>query len=195
MPLCSKCSRGPALPDQDRFEAIVNPIAFPAPTVAGYRPPVGAGQIRAFDAWSVNETGGSLFEVTGKVSLDEIYSRIQEELRSQYVIGYTPPRADASQVFRSISLRARDKNLKVNCRTGYYARQVGQSSSQIDPKEFSGLQPERDVVGRDRMGKRPQAAVHRRKQHGGCREFGLPIRPYVGKATLRQSRIRLREAA
>ena len=67
------------------------------------------------------ETGGGLFEVSRKLPLTEIFSRIQEELRSQYIIGYTPAKAD-SKAFRRISLRAKDKNLKVYCRSGYYPR-------------------------------------------------------------------------
>ena len=68
------------------------------------------------------ETGGSLYEVSSKLTLSEIYSRIQDELRSQYIIGYTPPKEDTSPGFRRITLRTKNKNLKVSCRTGYYAR-------------------------------------------------------------------------
>ena len=69
-----------------------------------------------------NETGGSTFEVSRKLSLTEIYSRIQEELRSQYIIGYTPPREDSQTGFRHITLRTQDKSLQVSCRSGYYPR-------------------------------------------------------------------------
>ena len=69
-----------------------------------------------------NETGGSMFEVSRKLSLTEIYSRIQEELRSQYIIGYTPSKEDSKTGFRHITLRTKDKNLQVSCRSGYYPR-------------------------------------------------------------------------
>src|SRR5262249_22320971 len=36
-----------------------------------------------------NETGGRFFEVSKKLPLDKIYDEIEEELRSQYSIGYT----------------------------------------------------------------------------------------------------------
>jgi VWFA-related protein len=68
------------------------------------------------------ETGGSMFEVSRKLPLGEIFNQIQEELRSQYILGYTPPKADSKPGFRRISLRTKDKNLKVSCRSGYYAR-------------------------------------------------------------------------
>ena len=41
------------------------------------------------------ETGGRLFEVSKKESVDQIYSQIQEELRNQYSLGYTPDRGGA----------------------------------------------------------------------------------------------------
>jgi VWFA-related protein len=69
-----------------------------------------------------NETGGSMFEVSRKLSLTDIFSRIQEEMRSQYIIGYTPAKDDSKTGFRHITLRTRDKNLQVACRSGYYPR-------------------------------------------------------------------------
>ena len=36
------------------------------------------------------ETGGRLFEVSKKESVDQIYAQIQEELRNQYSLGYSP---------------------------------------------------------------------------------------------------------
>ena len=42
------------------------------------------------------ETGGGFYEVTKKQTIDQIYARIQEELRNQYSLGYT---SDASGSF------------------------------------------------------------------------------------------------
>ena len=36
-----------------------------------------------------------MYEVSKKESIDEIYARIEEELRHQYSIGYTPEKTDA----------------------------------------------------------------------------------------------------
>jgi VWFA-related protein len=44
-----------------------------------------------------NETGGRLFEVSKKQSVDQIYSLIEEELRNQYNLGYTPERGGAPE--------------------------------------------------------------------------------------------------
>ena len=65
------------------------------------------------------ETGGGFFEVSKKQPIDDIYRRIEEELRNQYNIGYTPPKAEDSR-YREISLTARRKDLLVQSREGYY---------------------------------------------------------------------------
>jgi VWFA-related protein len=65
------------------------------------------------------ETGGRMFEVSRKLSLKEIYDRIQEELRNQYNLGYTPPSIGGTG-FRRISLRTKDSKLEVVTRAGYY---------------------------------------------------------------------------
>jgi VWFA-related protein len=68
------------------------------------------------------ETGGRMFEVTKKLTLKEIYDQIQEELRNQYNIGYTPSNTgDAG--FRHIKLLTKDGKYEVVTRAGYYPRQ------------------------------------------------------------------------
>ena len=37
-----------------------------------------------------SETGGRFFEVSKKLTIDQIYAQIEEELRNQYSLGYTP---------------------------------------------------------------------------------------------------------
>jgi VWFA-related protein len=69
------------------------------------------------------QTGGGFFEVSHKQPIEQIYDRIQEELRNQYSLGYTPDRADAGPGFRKISVDVKEKGLIVQARDGYYARQ------------------------------------------------------------------------
>jgi VWFA-related protein len=77
-------------------------------------------------AWALKalsqQTGGRMFEVTKKLALKDIYDQIQEELRSQYNIGYTPSYAGGTK-FRRIKLATKDKKLKVVARSGYYPKQ------------------------------------------------------------------------
>jgi VWFA-related protein len=71
-----------------------------------------------------NETGGRLFEVSKKQSVDQIYSLIEEELRNQYSLGYTPERGGAPEGgYHKIQLTTKSKGLTVQSRDGYYASQ------------------------------------------------------------------------
>ena len=67
------------------------------------------------------ETGGHVFEVSRRNSLDKVFDELQEEMRTQYAIGYTPldERKDGS--FRKLEVRTKDHDLKVEARKGYYA--------------------------------------------------------------------------
>lgn len=66
------------------------------------------------------ETGGRLFEVSKKQPIDEIYSQIQEELRNQYSLGYTPG-TDSGAGYHKILLKTKQKDRIVRTREGYYA--------------------------------------------------------------------------
>jgi VWFA-related protein len=66
------------------------------------------------------ETGGGYFEGGKKESLDDLYRQIQEELRNQYSLGYTPDK-DTGPGYRALRVLAKNKNLVVQSRDGYYA--------------------------------------------------------------------------
>jgi VWFA-related protein len=66
------------------------------------------------------ETGGEYFEVSGGMTLDKIYARIQDDLRNQYSLGYTSDQTGAG--YRRIKVTAKGKNLTVQAREGYYAK-------------------------------------------------------------------------
>jgi VWFA-related protein len=67
------------------------------------------------------ETGGRFFEVSKKQSIDQIYASIEEELRNQYSLGYTPDKADAAPGYHKIHLTTTQKDLVVQARDGYYS--------------------------------------------------------------------------
>ena len=67
------------------------------------------------------ETGGRLYEVSKKQAIDQIYDSIAEELRTQYNLGYTPDKGNAEAAYHKISLTAKQKDLVVQTREGYYA--------------------------------------------------------------------------
>ena len=65
------------------------------------------------------ETGGGFFEVSRKTSIDQIYDRIEEELRNQYSLGFTPEKTD-SFGFHRIAVTVKRSSLIVQTREGYY---------------------------------------------------------------------------
>jgi VWFA-related protein len=68
------------------------------------------------------ETGGRLFEVSKKETIDKIYADIEEELRNQYSLGYAPDK-NAGPGYHKIQLTVKQKDLVVQARDGYYSPQ------------------------------------------------------------------------
>ncbi len=66
------------------------------------------------------ETGGRFFEVTKKETIDQIYAEIDEELRNQYALGYTPDKTDAAVGYHKIQLTTKQKDATVQTREGFY---------------------------------------------------------------------------
>jgi VWFA-related protein len=66
-------------------------------------------------------TGGAYFEASRKQTLDRIYGQIEEELRSQYSLGYTPD-SKARRGYRRIKIAVRPHGMTVRGREGYYPR-------------------------------------------------------------------------
>ncbi len=65
------------------------------------------------------ETGGAFFEVSKKHPLEDIFKQIDEELRSQYSLGYTPEVPGSG--YRKIHVAVKPKGMVVQARDGYYA--------------------------------------------------------------------------
>jgi VWFA-related protein len=65
------------------------------------------------------ESGGRFFQVSKKDSVDDVYASIAEELRTQFMLGYTPPK-DQGPGYHSIHLATKNKDLTVQTRAGYY---------------------------------------------------------------------------
>ncbi|HEY7211954.1 MAG TPA: VWA domain-containing protein [Bryobacteraceae bacterium] len=77
----------------------------------------GEGDLRKMSA----ETGGHVFSVDRKHTLDEIFQEIQNELRNQYSIGYVPTNPTRDGSFRHIEIKVDNKDYRVQARSGYYA--------------------------------------------------------------------------
>ncbi len=94
--------------------------------------PGGGGQRRGGDtkpavdgkkimAQIAERTGGHAYEAKKKDDLDAIYKLISEELRSQYLLTYTPDKVDNEGGFHKVALKANKSDLTVATREGYYA--------------------------------------------------------------------------
>jgi VWFA-related protein len=67
-----------------------------------------------------DQTGGRYFEAKKKESVDDDYAQIAEELRTQFMLGYTPPK-DQTSGYHSIHLTTKKKDMTVQTRQGYYS--------------------------------------------------------------------------
>lgn len=68
------------------------------------------------------ETGGGFFEVSRKLGIEQVFDLIQEELRSQYSMGYVSDQPARYVESRQIRVTTRRKGLLVQARQGYWAR-------------------------------------------------------------------------
>lgn len=68
------------------------------------------------------ETGGRAYFPRSEADLDKAFAQIDEDLRSQYVLAYTPANGAKDGSFRTIQLRVKNqKELNVRHRRGYFA--------------------------------------------------------------------------
>ena len=65
------------------------------------------------------ETGGGFYAVSGEQTLEDSFSHIEEELRYQYSLGYTPRAGKAG--YRKLRVEAKLRGLTVQARDGYFA--------------------------------------------------------------------------
>jgi len=65
------------------------------------------------------ETGGGYFELRATDELGSTFTRVSQELHSQYVLGFSPPVMDGKA--HSVEIRLLDKNMKARARRSYIA--------------------------------------------------------------------------
>lgn len=77
------------------------------------------------------ETGGRFFYPKNESEYDDAFKQIEEDLRQQYIISYSPTNDSLDGSFRNISVKLNrkdskgTKDLKVLHRRGYYAKKAG----------------------------------------------------------------------
>lgn len=68
-----------------------------------------------------DETGGQVFKVDRKHTLEDVFKDIQDAMRSQYAIGYQPTNPNKDGTFRRIEIKVKGNDYKIQARKGYYA--------------------------------------------------------------------------
>lgn len=124
-------SIGTAIEFAQRADTILYSIRF-SDSIKVYRPlkaaVMGVAKEHGKEALArmAKETGGATFEVSKRQSIEDIYAQIEDALRNQYSIGYTPapqkPGEGAPSGYHKIKLSAKNPKLVVTAREGYYAR-------------------------------------------------------------------------
>jgi VWFA-related protein len=123
----SKYSIGTAIEFAQRADTIIYSVLFA--NRQGIGPPASMAAQAIYLARGrrvmrrlAQETGGGYFAVSKEKPIEKIYAEIEEELRNQYSIGYTPDRIDGNKTFRKIALMPKNKDLIVQTRAGYYPK-------------------------------------------------------------------------
>jgi len=68
-----------------------------------------------------DETGGHTYKVDRRNPLDKVFQELQDEMRSQYSISYTPTNDVKDGSYRKLDIKLSNKDLKAQARKGYYA--------------------------------------------------------------------------
>jgi len=68
-----------------------------------------------------DETGGHVVPVKNSQQTAEAFQQIARELRTQYLLGYTPTNTHHDGSYRKIKVEVKSGNYKVQSRRGYYA--------------------------------------------------------------------------
>lgn len=108
-----------AIEAAQQADTIIYSIFFSDP---GYYGPFGGGEGKSAMMRLAKETGGSFFEVSKKQDIQQIYGIIEQELRSQYDLGFVSDQPVRVSEFRTLQLGVKRKGLVVQARDRYWAR-------------------------------------------------------------------------
>ncbi|MCU1334584.1 MAG: von Willebrand factor, type, partial [Bryobacterales bacterium] len=123
----SSASLGAAVETAQRADARVFSIRFLDRDVFAFEVPASQGgspvprEGRKALERIAKETGGTFFDLTAAETLEKIYARIENELRNQYSLGFTP--VNNHPGYRKLRVSVKRKGLTVQSRDGYYPAQ------------------------------------------------------------------------
>jgi len=118
----SRMTRSQAIEAAQKADAVIYSIDYYDPGAygrfgIGFGGGGGEGELRKMS----DETGGHMFRVDRSHPLDQVFRELQEEMRSQYSIGYTPTNGLKDGSYRHLDVKLANKDLKAQARKGYYA--------------------------------------------------------------------------
>ena len=115
----SRLTRNQAIEAAQKSDAVIYSIDYSDPRAYG---PFGGGGIGESELRKMSdETGGRVYKVDRRHSLEEVFKELQDEMRSQYSIAYTPTNEVKDGGYRHLEVRLANKELKAQARKGYYA--------------------------------------------------------------------------
>ena len=115
----SQASLETAIEAAQRADTLVYSILF---SDEGYYGIFGGGEGKGALVHLAKETGGSFFEVSKKLGIEQIFGLIQDELRSQYSLGFVSDVPVRVSEFRKLRLTTRRSGLVVESRDRYWAQ-------------------------------------------------------------------------
>jgi VWFA-related protein len=120
----SSASLGAAVEAAQRADALVYSVRFLDRDVFAFEVPASQGgspvprEGRKALERIAKETGGTFFDLTAAETLERIYRRIEDELRNQYSLGFTP--VNGHRGYRKIRVGVKRKGMTVQARDGYF---------------------------------------------------------------------------
>src|SRR5580765_6788458 len=116
----SRLSRNQAIEAAQKSDAVIYSIDYSDPSAYGpfgFGGGGGEGELRKMS----DETGGRVYKVDRKHSLEDVFKELQDEMRSQYSIAYTPTNEVKDGSYRKVEIKLANKDMKPQARKGYYA--------------------------------------------------------------------------
>ncbi len=120
----SRLTLNQAVEAAQKADAVIYSIDYYDPSAymgGGYGIMLGGGGGEGALKKMSDETGGHVYKVDRKHTLDQVFKELQDEMRSQYAIGYTPINDTKDGSYRKIDIKLANKDLKAQARKGYYA--------------------------------------------------------------------------
>lgn len=116
----STASMTDAIEAAQRLDTLIYSILFADPQAYAFGGVSGRSALQRLS----KDTGGGFFEVSKKTSIDEIFSAIEDELRSQYSLGFVSDQPVRSAEFRKLQISTKRKGLNVRARERYWATRL-----------------------------------------------------------------------